>query len=214
MATARKTDRRTLYTRQVVKDALLELLQKTAYDRINVTMLCRQAEITRATFYLHYEDLNQVLDEVITEALDIAERSAAEEDSARRDQMLKEILQNGPQALKGNEQYLAPCQRIADHPKYRSLFMDDSLSYYIIRKIYLSERDMSVPYLQKACGLSAGDADRLFMFVIHGLYFVNRSMKWEKDDCWYRMQYLVNQLFWSGLEGIRALPEEYRNSGE
>ena len=76
MATARKTDRRTLYTRQVVKDALLELLQKTAYDRINVTMLCRQAEITRATFYLHYEDLNQVLDEVITEALDIAERSA------------------------------------------------------------------------------------------------------------------------------------------
>ena len=95
MATARKTDRRTLYTLQVVKDALLELLQQTAYDRINVTMLCRQAEITRATFYLHYEDLNQVLDEVITEALDIAERSAAEEDSARRDQMLKEILQNG-----------------------------------------------------------------------------------------------------------------------
>ena len=210
MATARKTDRRTLYTRQVVKDALLELLQKTAYDRINVTMLCRQAEITRATFYLHYEDLNQVLDEVITEALDIAERSAAEEDMARRDQMLKEILHNGPQALKGNEQYLAPCQRIADHPKYRSLFMDDSLSYYIIRKIYLAEKESSVPAIQKQCGLSAEDADRLFMFVIYGLYYVNRSMKWEKNDAWYRMQYLVSNLYFSGLEGVKALPEEFR----
>ena len=210
MATARKTDRRTLYTRQVVKDALLELLQQTAYDRINVTMLCRQAEITRATFYLHYEDLNQVLDEVITEALDIAERSAAEEDSARRGQMLKEILHNGPQALKGNEQYLAPCQRIADHPKYRSLFMDDSLSYYIIRKIYLAEKESSVPAIQKQCGLSAEDADRLFMIVIYGLYYVNRSMKWEKNDAWYRMQYLVSNLYFSGLEGVKALPEEFR----
>ena len=45
----RKTDRRTLYTRQVIKDALLELLTENTYDRINVTMLCRQAEISRAS---------------------------------------------------------------------------------------------------------------------------------------------------------------------
>ena len=214
MTAERKIDRRTLYTRQVIKDALLELLEKQPYDRVNVTMLCRQAEITRATFYLHYSGMDEVLDEVIGEALQIAEHSGSPDDLVSRERKLRAVLQGGPQALRGNDKYLAPCQRIADHPKYRSLFMDDSLSYYIIRKIYLSERDMSVPYLQKACGLSAGDADRLFMFVIHGLYFVNRSMKWEKDDCWYRMQYLVNQLFWSGLEGIRALPEEYRNPGE
>ena len=46
--------------------------------------------------------------------------------------------------------------------------------------------------------------------MIHGLYYVNRSMKWEKDDAWYRMQYLVNNLFFAGLEGIKALPEEFR----
>ena len=121
-----------------------------------------------------------------------------------------EILSRGPGALKGNEKYLAPCQRIADHPKYRSLFMDDSLSWYIIRKIYLAERDRSVPMLQKQGGLNAEDADRLFMFVIYGLYYVNRSMKWKKDDSWYRMQYLVSNLFFTGLEGIKALPEEFR----
>ena len=209
-AQARKTDRRTLYTRQVVKDALLELLESNPYDKINVTMLCRQAEITRATFYLHYADLNEVLDEVIAEALDIAEHSGTMEDFETRDRRLRAVMENGPQAIRGNEKYLAPCQRIADEPKYRSLFMDDSLSYYIIRKMYLAERDMSVPYLEKSCSLSREDADRIFLFVIHGLYYVNRSMKWEKDDAWYRMQYLVNNLFFSGLEGIQALPEEFR----
>ena len=209
-AHTRKTDRRTLYTRQVVKDALLELLESNPYEKINVTLLCRQAEITRATFYLHYADLNEALDEVIADALDIAEHSGTMEEFETRERRLRAILREGPQALRGNEKYLAPCQRIADAPKFRSLFMDDSLSYYIIRKMYLAERDMSVPYLEKACDLSREDADRLFLFVIHGLYYVNRSMKWEKDDAWYRMQYLVNQLFFAGLEGIKALPEEYR----
>ena len=209
-AQTRKTDRRTLYTRQVVKDALLELLENNPYGKINVTMLCKQAQITRATFYLHYADLNEVLDEVIAEALDIAEKGGSVEDFEARDCHLRAVMQNGPQAIRGNEKYLAPCQRIADEPKYRSLFMDDSLSYYIIRKMYLAERDMSVPYLEKTCNLSREDADRIFLFVIHGLYYVNRSMKWEKDDAWYRMQYLVNNLFFTGLDGIQALPEEFR----
>ena len=155
-AQARKTDRRTLYTRQVVKDALLELLESNPYDKINVTMLCRQAEITRATFYLHYADLNEVLDEVIAEALDIAEHSGTMEDFETRDRHLRAVMENGPQAIRGNEKYLAPCQRIADEPKYRSLFMDDSLSYYIIRKMYLAERDMSVPYLEKSPAICPG----------------------------------------------------------
>ena len=206
----RKTDRRTLYTRQVIKDALLELLETNPYDKINVTMLCKQAEITRATFYLHYAGLNEVLDEVIAQALEIAETSGGAMDFETRERKLRAVMQAGPQAIRGNEQYLAPCQRIADAPKYRSLFMDDSLAYYIIRKIYLAERDQSVPYLEKACSMSREDADRLFLFVIHGLYYVNRAMKWEKDDSWYRMQYLVNQLFFSGLEGIRSLPEAFR----
>ena len=48
------------------------------------------------------------------------------------------------------------------------------------------------------------------MIVIYGLYYVNRSMKWEKNDAWYRMQYLVSNLYFSGLEGVKALPEEFR----
>ena len=214
MSAERKTDRRTLYTRQVIKDALLELLEKSPYVKINVTALCKQAEITRATFYLHYGDLNDVLDEVIREALDIAEHSVESGEYAIRRAMLMCTLKNGPDALKGNEQFLAPCQRIADHPKYRALFMDDSLSYYIIRKIYLAERTGSVPGIARQCRISEEDADRLFMFMIYGLYYVNRSMKWEKSDDWYRMQYIVNHVLENGLDSVSALPGDYKQKRE
>ena len=51
----RKTDRRTVMTKGMIQDALLELLQNTPYEKITVTALCKQSEITRATFYLHYK---------------------------------------------------------------------------------------------------------------------------------------------------------------
>ena len=69
----RKTDRRTIYTRNTIKDALLELLADTTFDRITVTALCKQAEITRATFYLHYDNLDEVLNELLDDALRLTE---------------------------------------------------------------------------------------------------------------------------------------------
>ena len=67
--TARKTDRRTVMTKSMIKDALLELLQNTPYEKITVTALCKQSEITRATFYLHYNNIDNVLDELLDDAL-------------------------------------------------------------------------------------------------------------------------------------------------
>ena len=67
--TVRKTDRRTIMTKGMIKDALLELLQNTPYEKITVTALCKQSEITRATFYLHYNNIDNVLDELLDDAL-------------------------------------------------------------------------------------------------------------------------------------------------
>ena len=48
-AKSRKTDRRTLYTQNAIKDALLEALGEKNFEQITVTDICRRAEITRAT---------------------------------------------------------------------------------------------------------------------------------------------------------------------
>ena len=50
----RKQDRRTRYTRQTIKDTFLELLKQKSFTKITVTEICKNAEINRGTFYLHY----------------------------------------------------------------------------------------------------------------------------------------------------------------
>ena len=42
----RKTDRRTVMTKGMIQDALLALLQNTPYEKITVTALCKQSEIS------------------------------------------------------------------------------------------------------------------------------------------------------------------------
>ena len=49
-----RTDRRTRYTRQAIKEILLEELKTKPYSKITVTEICKKAEMNRGTFYLHY----------------------------------------------------------------------------------------------------------------------------------------------------------------
>ena len=64
----KKPDRRSLYTRMVVKDTLLALMAKQDYALLTVTDVCRSAEISRSTFYRHYDNLRQVIDELFDDA--------------------------------------------------------------------------------------------------------------------------------------------------
>lgn len=203
-STGKKVDRRTAYTRMTVKDALLELLEEQPFEKITVAALCRQAEITRATFYLHFPDINAVLDELLDEALMVAEAAAADMKVEARMSAIMEIIHSGgAEDLRRNERLLGPCQRVADDPKYRAIFQDPTLSHYVIRRIYMVERDNMVPYLMKHCRLSRSEADKLFMMIVYGLYYVNRSMKWMKDENWYEMQMTLNRFMFGGFDALR-----------
>lgn len=57
-------NRRVRMTKKIIKDALLELLDKKPLDKITVTDICNTADLNRSTFYAHYEDATQVLREI------------------------------------------------------------------------------------------------------------------------------------------------------
>ena len=63
----RKQDRRTRYTRQTIKDTFLELLKQKSFTKITVTEVCKNAEINRGTFYLHYYDIYDVLSDIFND---------------------------------------------------------------------------------------------------------------------------------------------------
>ena len=52
----RKTDRRALYTKQMIREAFLHLKRTHEFHAITVSALCREAQISRGTFYLHYKN--------------------------------------------------------------------------------------------------------------------------------------------------------------
>lgn len=68
----RKENQRVQLTKRLLKEALLGLLEQKRLDQINVSELCRTAEINRATFYKHYaipQDVLWELEQEIAAAL-------------------------------------------------------------------------------------------------------------------------------------------------
>lgn len=63
------TDARVRYTRMVIRDAFLSLLREKSIKQITVTELCAISEINRATFYKHYRDTYDLLEQIELEML-------------------------------------------------------------------------------------------------------------------------------------------------
>lgn len=57
------SDPRVVRTKRKLRDALFQLLKNHLVEDITVTNLCRQANINRRTFYLHYDNVLQVFTE-------------------------------------------------------------------------------------------------------------------------------------------------------
>ncbi|KRL02186.1 TetR/AcrR family transcriptional regulator [Liquorilactobacillus capillatus] len=52
----KKNNRRTLYTKHVIRRSFLELLQSEKLEKITVTEICQKADINRGTFYRYYQN--------------------------------------------------------------------------------------------------------------------------------------------------------------
>ena len=57
-------DRRIRYTKKVIKDTFIELLEQKPINKITVTELCTQCEINRATFYRYYDDVYDLMEKL------------------------------------------------------------------------------------------------------------------------------------------------------
>lgn len=59
-------DARAKYTRMVIEEAFLTLLREKPMTKITVTELCQRADINRATFYKHYQDVPDLMENIET----------------------------------------------------------------------------------------------------------------------------------------------------
>ncbi|WP_433942820.1 TetR-like C-terminal domain-containing protein [Paenibacillus sp. SN-8-1] len=65
-----RTDPRVIRTRQLLKDAFVDLLQETEIEKISVNRIAERATINRVTFYLHYRDIPDMLEKMSEEMIE------------------------------------------------------------------------------------------------------------------------------------------------
>ena len=59
------------FTKKAIKDTFITLLKEKPFNQITVKDIVDECGVNRNTFYYHYEDINDLLENVITEETDI-----------------------------------------------------------------------------------------------------------------------------------------------
>lgn len=125
--TTEKLDRRKKYTRMVLKESLLELLQENPLSAITVKGICERADINRSTFYAHYRDqfdlLETIENDIITDMKEylLNFNVQKKEDALRMTEKLIEYFQAKHEELeillkvRGESQFERKVMEVARH---------------------------------------------------------------------------------------------------
>ena len=62
-------DKRIIKTKRSLKAAMIRMLEKESFESISITELCREADVSRITFYSHYSDKYALLDDIFNDLL-------------------------------------------------------------------------------------------------------------------------------------------------
>lgn len=65
-----KYDFKNAYTEQRIKNVFLDLNKKNEIDNITVKDICREANLSRSTFYRHYKDIYEVIESIESEIIE------------------------------------------------------------------------------------------------------------------------------------------------
>jgi AcrR family transcriptional regulator len=67
---SKHTDLRVRYTRSILREALIDLIDEKGFDAVTVGEISERAMINRATFYRHYQDKYALVESIFQETVD------------------------------------------------------------------------------------------------------------------------------------------------
>lgn len=182
----KKEDRRVKYTRQVIKESFLELLEKNSFPKITVTELCRLAEINRGTFYLHYYDMEDVLNDLLNDML------------ANTSSVMEHVLSDGCSSSNCSYPF---CDRIQNNDTFRPLLLDDTISARIIDKM-ADHKEHYITWLMSHSILTFEEAEAVFYFQMNGCLTINKLMLRNHCSDWKKIQQVIDSFIKAGLESF------------
>ena len=190
-------------TRMLLKEGLLSCLKNHSFESITVTLLCKTSGITRSTFYLHYSNIMEIVDDLVDDAIAYSKPGMVDNNNL---QTIARTLSSACDSVSLREAYdsifdrLPLCQRIIRRKKYLPLFLDEQISEYVLKRIIQCEKDRQGLVMAEALGVSFDVGVSIFLFLVHGLYAVNKQYKWSQSDQWLEAQRIIFEFAYRGLQ--------------
>lgn len=163
-------DLRVIKTKQLIKDSFFELIGEKGYSKVTVTDITKKANINRNTFYLHYVDKEDLVDQIITDNYKESEPKII---NLVGDHLIKDF--NNLQELQVDILHNVIDFLLEEIEFYRILLMDPGLNGYLNKLKNSVKAKLKKPINHK-------NSDQLvnFEFIFEGTYGV--LMEWIKSD--------------------------------
>jgi len=162
-----KDDRRVKYTKMVLKESFIKLLEKKSLSQITIKEICEDADINRATFYAHYNDQYDLLKKIENELLDNINAHIADFNQKNDDMNAVLIAENIFEYLKENARL---CK----------LLLSERGDFSFQKRLMMLVYDKIITELTDSNKITKEDAEYIYSFTITGC--VGIVQKWLDDD--------------------------------
>lgn len=186
----KNVDHRVRLTKQMIRDTLVPLMKEYPIAKISIKMLCDRAGINRGTFYAHYADVYDLLDqiqkEIIEELSPHVSGSAFSEQTKLTVKALEQILNYA----KSNAELF-------------EVLLSENGDFAFQREIMLLAQEKNIQTLRHMKHLQTNVSEYLQYFVVNGALSVIR--KWFADgmkESVPEMAELCSTLLFKGLSGF------------
>ncbi len=150
-----KDDRRVRYTKMVLKESFIKLLEKKDISQITIKEICEDADINRATFYTHYTDQYDLMRKIENELIENVGTYLADYTQNKTDINLVQMVEKIFDYIKENAQL---CK----------LLLSERGDLNFQKRVMMLIYDKNVNDLTNGSGISKDDADYIYSFTITG----------------------------------------------
>lgn len=185
-----KVDRRVKYTKMVLKESFIKLLEEKDISQISIKEICEDADVNRATFYAHYSDQYDLLRKIEDELLHNINSHLTELD--QRNNKVNAVL-------------LAEriFEYIKENAKLCKLLLSERGDFGFQKKVMMLVYDIIIAELTDNNKITKEDAEYVYSFTITGC--VGIVQKWLDEDMKKSAHYMAEMVIKLTLELISLL---------
>ena len=173
-----KSESKYANTARLMDKALLLLLEKKKFEYITVKEVCKKAGVNRSTFYLHYENLCDLLSESINYITTEMWRQFDSDSTIRKSEIEEMPLQ---QLKLFTPQYLIPFLNfVKQNKKVFVAAANEPVTFRVQNTFQKLYSEIFEPILRRF-GVADWKKNYVMMFYLKGTFSV--ITEWVKNDC-------------------------------